>query len=254
MSDKIRKDFEQWILSEHPAAKHNLLERVISDERYASMEVEWAYRGYVSAIAQQPAPVAVPDGWKFVPLTPEGGMLDNATRCVVTVGDGADYVGRDEAAEIYRAMLAAAPAAPVTVGQGPVAWMTEESWRRLQDGGNDSRGTVPVRGMKTSVARIPLYAAPPAAEQPPKAPMHPGVHYGCCPHTLATNSACRECRDKYGTGFDYRQPPAAEQPDAVKVPRELLKELRDFTLLFDSGRAGVLRGQADSLLGKDGEA
>lgn len=42
--------------------------------------------------------------------------------------------------------------------------------------------------------------------------------------------------------------PVAEQPDAVKVPRDLLQALRDFTLLCDSGRAGVLRGKADAIL------
>ena len=38
------------------------------------------------------------------------------------------------------------------------------------------------------------------------------------------------------------------QPDTVAVPRELLEELRDLTLLWDSGMAGVLRGQVDALL------
>jgi hypothetical protein len=47
----------------------------------------------------------------------------------------------------------------------PVAWMTEESQRRLARGGNDSRGTVPVHVERGLIASIPLYAAPPAAPE-----------------------------------------------------------------------------------------
>ena len=51
---------------------------------------------------------------------------------------------------------------------------------------------------------------------------------------------------------------AAEQHDhsgeaSVKAPRELLRELRAFTLEHDSGKAGVLRGKIDALLGKEGD-
>ena len=53
------------------------------------------------------------------------------------------------------------------------------------------------------------------------------------------------------TGRDvalYTATPAAAQPDTVAVPRELLTELRKFTLEYDSGRAGILRGNIDALL------
>lgn len=43
------------------------------------------------------------------------------------------------------------------------------------------------------------------------------------------------------------------RPDIVRVPRELMAELRAFTLENDSGRAGVLRGMIDALLA-EGEA
>lgn len=41
--------------------------------------------------------------------------------------------------------------------------------------------------------------------------------------------------------------------DPVMAPRELLEELRAFTLEYDSGRAGVLRGGIDALLREEGE-
>lgn len=41
--------------------------------------------------------------------------------------------------------------------------------------------------------------------------------------------------------------------DPVMAPRKLLEELRAFTLEYDSGRAGVLRGGIDALLREEGE-
>ena len=47
----------------------------------------------------------------------------------------------------------------------PVAWMTQESLHRLRQGGNDSRGSVPVHAAASNVAKIPLFmGAQPAAE------------------------------------------------------------------------------------------
>jgi sulfate adenylyltransferase subunit 1 (EFTu-like GTPase family) len=52
MSDKMREEFEEWIAQVHDGVKYARgLERVLSGERYASMEVEWAYRGYVQSRA-----------------------------------------------------------------------------------------------------------------------------------------------------------------------------------------------------------
>jgi len=39
----------------------------------------------------------------------------------------------------------------------PIAWLTKESFSRLQWGGNRSRGTVPVHHRQTKSAHIPLY-------------------------------------------------------------------------------------------------
>ena len=66
------------------------------------------------ALAQQPAH-AVPDGWKLVPAVPTQEQND-AGRAVL-VG------GAVPMAKVYRAMLSAAPAAPVAV-QEPVATLT----------------------------------------------------------------------------------------------------------------------------------
>lgn len=165
MSDKIREAFERWYMESRGLPYPCDGTELHRDEEggYHFRDPADAWRAWQAALAQQPAPVAVPDGWKLVPVEPTGGMLDNATSCVVAVGDGADYVGRDEAAEIYRALLAAAPAAPVALGQGPVAWGLP----------NTTPGAPrPFLVLFHSTSQVndpaglvPLYTAPPAAEQ-----------------------------------------------------------------------------------------
>lgn len=39
----------------------------------------------------------------------------------------------------------------------PVAWISDESLRRLKWGGNESKGTVPVHALRSKVAKTPLY-------------------------------------------------------------------------------------------------
>ena len=43
---------------------------------------------------------------------------------------------------------------------GPVAWATRESLGRIEDGGNGSRGTVPVHANPSHVAKFPLFTIP----------------------------------------------------------------------------------------------
>lgn len=195
MSDKSREDFESW----YKARTDGFMPSCIDGE-YDWADAQPCWEAWQAALAQQPAPVAVPDGWKLVPTDATSEMVEALKARATATSRGTIL----NAGNALNDAIAAAPAAPVA--QEPVAWMTEESWRRLQDGGNDSRGTVPVRGMKTSVARIPLYAAPPAAEQP------------------ACVSDSAESETQAGlTAADETQ--AGEQPDAVKVPRELIVRL-----------------------------
>ena len=42
---------------------------------------------------------------------------------------------------------------------GTVAWISDESLRRLKRGGNDSKGTVPVHAKKSSVSKHALFCA-----------------------------------------------------------------------------------------------
>lgn len=42
----------------------------------------------------------------------------------------------------------------------PVAWISDESLCRLLNGGNDSRGTVPVHSAPSNVSKEPLYMRP----------------------------------------------------------------------------------------------
>ena len=49
----------------------------------------------------------------------------------------------------------------------PVAWISAESLRRLKQGGNDSRGTVPVHATHSMSTHAPLFLATPQQAQPP---------------------------------------------------------------------------------------
>lgn len=44
--------------------------------------------------------------------------------------------------------------------QGPIGWVSSESLRTLSNGGNGSRGSVPIHAKKSSVSRFPIYAGP----------------------------------------------------------------------------------------------
>jgi hypothetical protein len=53
MSKKTREEFEAWVAKHHDGVKYARgLEMVLSGERYASMEVEWAYRGWQASRAE----------------------------------------------------------------------------------------------------------------------------------------------------------------------------------------------------------
>lgn len=49
----------------------------------------------------------------------------------------------------------------------PVAFITRESMMRLSNGGNDSRGTVPVHRFASAIANRPLYLHPPESTRQP---------------------------------------------------------------------------------------
>lgn len=53
---------------------------------------------------------AIPAGYALVPVDPTEEMLYATRGVAVVCGDSADYMGREEAAEAYKAMLAAVPA------------------------------------------------------------------------------------------------------------------------------------------------
>jgi hypothetical protein len=61
--------------------------------------------------------------------------------------------------EAERNLAAARAEAEANRQDAPVAWITRESLARLQRGGNESRGTVPVHVQRSNIATIPLYAA-----------------------------------------------------------------------------------------------
>lgn len=108
-----------------------------------------------AALAQQPAQAAaVPDGWQLVPVEPSIAMEYAGCKAASRL------MGFSEANRVYRAMLAAAPAAPVA--QEPVAC-------------------------------------------------------GGC-------GAADESQRCIGCMHPFNDPPAAEQPDTVAVPRVLLAE------------------------------
>lgn len=188
-----------------------------------------------AASAQQPAQ-AVPDGWKLVPF--------HATREQVN----AVFMHPDLARTLYRNMVEAAPAAPVA--QEPVAWRVSEPSEPSEPEIGHWLSEEPGTSWQRSE---PLYTAPPAAEQP-------DVEYPPCDYCGASMEympwhgsglingvesrhihACDNCR---------RLLPAAEQPDAAPVPRELLERHLDEVGEY----AWETYDEMRALLGKDGEA
>lgn len=96
---------------------------------------------------------------------------------------------RDRMDSYARAAVEAALAAQPQAE--PVAWLTEESWRRMRAGGNQSRGTVPVHVQASRAAYIPLYAAQP----------QPAASKWLGPHTdgaQALDALRRACADIIG--------------------------------------------------------
>lgn len=181
MSDKIREEFEAWFES----LNHSKPEKGFGPggHYYLHQRVEDAWCAWQAAISQQPAPTAVPDGWKMVPVeriqialeAVQNAMLDaysNAYQECCGRGQGQCCGDPDAAwsAEDQRIMdalspaqrelsglLAAAPAAPVA--QEPVAWRVSDPaepeighWLSEEPGASWQKSE-------------PLYTAPPAAEQ-----------------------------------------------------------------------------------------
>lgn len=133
---------------------------------------------------------AVSDGWKLVPVEPTREMIDAAGGAITTpdslppVGTGGWSMNGLAFRSRYKAALAAAPAGQVA--QEPVAWQV--------------RNGVVTHGFYRSKAE-----ASEVAFDMQKA------------HDLGGSLAAFNVRPVYAT------PPAAEQPDTVTVPRELLE-------------------------------
>ena len=66
---------------------------------------------------------------------------------------------QDEAAVEAREAIAALEA-DIAQEVEPVAWISQESLRRLREGGNDSKGTVPVHASRTYVSKAALFTTP----------------------------------------------------------------------------------------------
>ncbi|WP_288080329.1 hypothetical protein [Pseudomonas sp.] len=132
-----------------------------------------------AALAQQPA-AAVPDGWKLVPVEPTIDMEDAGRKAA------SGFMRLGEAGRVFRAMLAASPAAPAPEAQGPVRMHHEPHNRAMW------HENCPGRRFSS-----------------PMMPRGDG------------SWACVAC----GAVGSVTAPPAAEQPDTVKVPRELLERI-----------------------------
>lgn len=131
-------------------------------------------------------------GWQLVPVEPTREMWAAAGDCVTTLQwQGIGHHDKISGA-VYRAMLAATPAAPVA--QEPATWPAAahnlvRDWQTGMASSNE---------VCIALASA-LCGTPPAAEQP---------ECGCCGQTGPCDPDC-DC---------------AEQPGTVTVPRELLAE------------------------------
>jgi hypothetical protein len=180
-----------------------------------------------AASAQQPA-LTVPEGWKLVPVDPTEEILDaiclakNMTRRGLAV-----VMNMQELESIYRAMLAAAPAAPVA--QEPVAIEVMQFQLKHPDSG-ETHTVELTRGEVADGMEDTLYEK-----------LSPMV-------CQCNGDADHECGD-YIHDFDLvADPPAAEQPDTVAVPRELLERLAGSPDLDPDCCAAYYRQQLRALL------
>ncbi|CAD5376764.1 hypothetical protein OF001_U170061 [Pseudomonas sp. OF001] len=162
-----------------------------------------------AASAQQPAQ-AVPDGWKLVPVEPTEEMLGaGRNRHLPQMMSG------ERLALLYRAMIAAAPAAPADVDDECV------------------HEFVPFQAGCTKCGEP--YAAAPAAPvavgREPVARAFGKVCGGDAEHNTVNVRVSGPVPPELwtiGTAVAlYAAPPAAEQPGTVAVPRKVLRELTE---------------------------
>ena len=119
-------------------------------------------------IAQQPA---ASDEWKSVHVDPVQHLLTDALTAADLVRSGrrskalADRLR--ERCSLFSAMLATAPAAPVAVGQGPVAWVLLHNGVVAYDRDEAIISNVPGDCIDESYEWRPVYTAPPAAAPAP---------------------------------------------------------------------------------------
>lgn len=107
-ADDEREAFEAWISQHHDGVKHARgLDRLWSDARYCSMEVEWAHRAWIARA--QSAPVGVPFD------------LREFARLAAIEMEKHDFHGFEPVVlAVLEDMLAAAPSAPAAT-QAPSA-------------------------------------------------------------------------------------------------------------------------------------
>ncbi|MOA18464.1 hypothetical protein D3C78_1387830 [compost metagenome] len=181
--------------------------------------LQLACETWTAALAQQQAPVAVPDGWKLVPAEPTEKMLESdSVKCHCGYQFSADLFDH-----VYRQMIAAAPAEPVaqeprlknrTIAvktntiSGAEAWTAGKHGVILYGTKEEAQADADESDRRRAKAMFEAlnFTAPPAAEQPVC------VSDQAKSETQANLSAIRETQ-------------AAEQPDMVKVPRDLLADM-----------------------------
>lgn len=102
-----------------PGTRETMLPRVLESRLIAR-----ACRYYAAAARQE----AGPAGWKLVPIEPNAQMIDHGSDAVFDQYSASDWDDAKEVAEeidpaqIYRAMLAASPAAPAVGAGGDAIW------------------------------------------------------------------------------------------------------------------------------------
>lgn len=227
-----------------------------------------------AASAQQPA-LTVPEGWKLVPVDPTEEILDaiclakNMTRRGLAV-----VMNMQELESIYRAMLAAAPAAPVAQEPRVIRAAYEVLLGCVMSPQIATLIDAPTveRVAKQLNDLLPGYV-PPAAKQPT---LYKCPRCGADIEPPAAWSAQVLCAACGNTSSATAARAAAERPDTVVVPREVLRELTDTAItewhdpsvneaaqdrneclccgVEDGHNADCAVAIALHLLGKDGEA
>lgn len=236
MSDKIREAYH----TAYPISAEWLQQDGTYSHEPTQCGWDGFHAGWKAAIAQQTAPVAVPDYKVYAVIDSMGWDLDDQEK--------------DDMFRLCRTMLAAsAPAAPVEHEPSKLEKLLAEE-ERSHDMTIDQRDRAEDMATKLAEAVGEYFGRDVGDHSSANCPWENALELLNTAPPAAEQTECSHC---YGSGSIHGTEcgACADQPDTVKVPRELLELLREMIDLHKR-RGCVLTAHmehVEDLLGKDGE-